>query len=56
MKKYLITFFFFFLLILGGLFLLWIFLGFCEVQIHNFNPDYIYSDWNFFLVFLSFKS
>ena len=56
MKKYLISFLKNIPFILGGLFLLWIFLGFCEVQIHNFNSDYIYSNWNFFLVFLSFKS
>ena len=56
MKKYLTTFLKNIPFILGGFLLLWIFLGFCEVQIHNFNSDYIYSDWNFFLVLFSFKS
>ena len=56
MKKYLIAFLKNIPFILGGLFLLWIFLGFCEVQIHNFNPNYVYSDWNFFIVLVNLKS
>lgn len=44
------------LFIFGVAVLLWIFLGFCEVQIHNFNPNYVYSDWNFFVVLVNLKS
>lgn len=56
MDKNIKTLFGNFLLVFSVLFILWILLGFFEVQIYNFNSNYIYSDWNFFLVFSHFKS
>lgn len=56
MKKFMISVLKNIPFILSGLFLLWAFLGFCEVQIHNFNSNYVYSDWNFFNVLVNLKS
>ena len=56
MRKFMVSFLKSIPFILGGLFLLWVFLGFCEIQIHNFNPNYVYSDWNFFVVLVNLKS
>lgn len=56
MKKFTISFLKNIPFIISILFTLWILLGFFEVQIYNFNSNYIYSDWNFFLVFSHFKS
>lgn len=56
MKKFTISFLKNIPFIISVLFTLWILLGFCEVQIHNFNPNYVYSDWNFFIVLVNLKS